>query len=169
MSQFDLKPFNPQAKKRRKVPFQPVPIVDPNPVYTYEQMLELIHYQLERLEHLCADTRQVIPAPIMARFGTRVVSWMNFVEVCSAIGRDPDHLAQFVRSELSTSATIGSGRLMITGRYTPSQIQNLIVRYSEEFVVCSSCRSIATELVRDRRLCYKRCGGCHSSKSVPIL
>ena len=61
--------------------------------------------------------------------------------------RDPDHLIQFLFSELGTTGSIdGAQRLIIKGRFQQAQIEKVLKRYIGMF--CYSCNSFSFFLMR---------------------
>lgn len=55
--------------------------------------------------------------------------WMNFFDT---YGFNQQKLVNFVADELGTFARIENDRLMIKGRYTPKQIQQVARKYSAD-------------------------------------
>ena len=119
-----------------------------------------------------------IKTPQLARVGTKKTVWSNFAEICSMMRRSPDHVFQFMMSELGTEGSIdGNSRLVIRGKFVPKYIESLLRKYIGEYVTCQMCRSFNTTLTRDptSRLYFVECvpaestgekGGCGSSRSV---
>lgn len=149
------------------------------PKYTYSDMLtrvfDLLHQNNPELQN---KRKFQIKTPQLARVGTKKTVWSNFAEICSMMRRNPDHVFQFMMSELGTEGSIdGNSRLVIRGKFQPKYIESLLRKYIGEYVTCQMCRSFNTTLRRDptSRLYFVECvpaestgekGGCGSSRSV---
>ncbi len=95
--------------------------------------------------------------------------WMNFAETCSSFGREPDHVFEFMLSELGADGSMDDkGRMVIQGKVLPMHIESLLKKYSKKYVKCLNCHQMNTELVKDSvsRLHFVRCLDCKSSRSV---
>lgn len=100
--------------------------------------------------------------------------------------RQPKHLMDFIFAELGTSGSVdGAQRLMIKGRYTQKNMENVLKKYIGEFtkalrssvvsrltycneveyVMCKTCKSSDTILDKENRLYFIVCEACGSSKS----
>lgn len=54
----------------------------------------------------------------------------NFVDICKRLHRQPDHVLQYLFTELGTIGSIdGSQRLIIKGRFQPVQIEKVLRKY----------------------------------------
>lgn len=57
----------------------------------------------------------------------------NLTDICRRMHRQPEHVLQFLYSELGTTGSIdGAQRLIMKGRYTQKQIENVLRKYIGE-------------------------------------
>ncbi|CAM9220544.1 unnamed protein product [Heterosigma akashiwo] len=138
--------------------------------YTYDELLERINDILhDKNPELSEKRRQTIKPPQMMRIGTRKTVWTNFQEICKSMKRNPEHVFQFVVSELGTEGSIdGKQQLVLRGRLYPKYIESLLRKYIVEYVTCQMCRAANTTLTRDQvsRLFFVHCQDCGSSRCV---
>ncbi len=97
--------------------------------------------------------------------------------------RQPEHVIQFLYSELGTQGSVdGAQRLVMKGRYTQKQIENVLRKYigkshesccrwvmlsgTVEYVTCKICKSPDTLLGKENRLYFMTCESCGSRKSA---
>lgn len=107
--------------------------------------------------------------PQVAREGTKKTVFLNFGSICKSIHRQQDHLLAYMGAELGTTGNIQEGgRLVIKGRFGAEGIANVLKRYMLEYVICTSCRSPDTVLMRDAntRLYFVSCESCGAKRSV---
>jgi hypothetical protein len=71
--------------------------------------------------------------PSVLRDGSKKTVFANIVEICKRMHRQPDHVIQYLFSELGTEGSVdGAQRLVIKGRFQPKQIEHVLRRYISE-------------------------------------
>lgn len=71
--------------------------------------------------------------PQVAREGTKKTMFSNLSDICRRMHRHPEHMIQFLYSELGTQGSVdGNGRLIMKGRYTQKQIESVLRKYIGE-------------------------------------
>ena len=104
----------------------------------------------------------------MYRFSAKKTAWGNFKEICDIIGREKEHLSQFVFAELGCDGMFtGDEQFILKGRFFPKNIETLLRRYIKEYVTCHMCKSAKTLLVKDHgaRLMNMNCNNCGATRS----
>lgn len=139
--------------------------------YTYNFLLERLYVNLfNNNPELTQKKDKVRLKPLeVCKEGTRKTVFTNFSNLCKELNRDKDHLMLFITSELCVNASIdGNERLIIRGKYSPSQIQKIVTNYITQYVLCQSCKSMDTLIDRDKstRLAFLRCNVCQASMSI---
>jgi len=140
--------------------------------YTYTELLARIY------EQIVADKggmeggkgKKSIEPPEVGKIGTKKVAWANFVSNCRSIGRKPEHVVEFVLTELGTTGSLdGQNKFIIKGRFSSKQLESVLSKYIKEYVACSTCRFLNTELKRENRILFKVCKDCGASSSVSSI
>ncbi len=111
----------------------------------------------------------MLQLPQVAREGTKKTVFLNFGAICKSIHRQQDHLLAYMGAELGTTGNMqDGGRLVVKGRFSAEAIGKVLMRYMKEYVVCTSCRSPDTVLMRDAntRLYFVSCESCGAKRSV---
>lgn len=142
--------------------------------YTYQEMLQralmFLHGKNPTKQVAVGGRRKIsLQLPQVAREGTKKTVFLNFGIIAKSIHRQQDHLLAFLGAELGTTGNIqGDGRLVMKGRFTAEGIANILKSYMKEFVVCKSCLSPDTVLMRDAntRLYFVSCESCGAHRSV---
>jgi translation initiation factor 2 subunit 2 len=163
-----------ERKSRREVAPQPWDGDDRE--YTYEELLGralmLLHGKNPSLPGGGGGggrKKISLQLPQVAREGTKKTVFLNFGSIAKSIHRQQDHLLAYLGAELGTSGNIqDGGRLVIKGRFTAEGIANVLKRYMMDYVICQSCRSPDTVLMRDAntRLYFVSCESCGAHRSV---
>lgn len=158
----------------------PQPWDDSDRDYTYDELLaralEFLHGKNSSLPSGgfgigAARGRKKIALqfPQVARDGTKKTVFLNFGAIAKAIHRQQDHLLAYLCAELGTSGNVqDAGRLVIKGRFQAEGIANVLKKYMMDYVVCQSCLSPDTVLMRDAntRLYFVSCESCGAHRSV---
>ncbi|TPX75459.1 hypothetical protein CcCBS67573_g03279 [Chytriomyces confervae] len=140
--------------------------------YTYPELLARV-FKIIRQNNpeLTGEKKKytLVPPQVM-REGTKKSIFANVVDIARRMRREPDHLIQYLFSELGTSGSIdGSQRLVMKGRFQQKHIENVLKHYIVEYVTCKTCRSGDTILTKENRLFFLQCQSCGSTKSVSAI
>ncbi|KAL0846318.1 hypothetical protein Bca101_019564 [Brassica carinata] len=126
--------------------------------YLYEEMLGRVFNTLrEHNPDLTGNRRRTIMRPPQVlREGTKKTVFVNFMDLCKTMHRQPDHVMAFLLSELGTSGSLdGQQRLVVKGRFAPKSFEANLRKYSPD-----------TNLAKENRLFFMRCEQCGSKRSV---
>ncbi|MFX1245656.1 MAG: translation initiation factor IF-2 subunit beta [Promethearchaeota archaeon] len=97
--------------------------------------------------------------------GTRTVI-RNFKDLTDTLRRDPKHLIRFLSHELATAGEVSGTQAFFNGRFTSRALEELVAKYTEEFVVCPICHRPDTEMRREDRLLMLVCSACGGRKPL---
>ncbi|KAI3771269.1 hypothetical protein L6452_02429 [Arctium lappa] len=137
--------------------------------YKYEELLgRVFHILRENNPELAGDRRRtVMRPPQVLREGTKKTVFVNFMDLCKSMHRQPEHAMTFLLAELGTSGSLdGQQRLVVKGRFAPKNFEGILRRYVNEYVICNGCKSPETILSKENRLFFLRCEKCGSGRSV---
>ncbi|KAI4353571.1 hypothetical protein L6164_002509 [Bauhinia variegata] len=137
--------------------------------YNYEELLERVFSVLrENNPELAGDRRwTVIRPPEVLHEGTKKTVFVNFMDLCKTMHRQPEHVMTFLLSEMGTSGSLdGQQRLVVKGRFAPKNMEEIVRRYINEYVKCNICKSPDTILSKENRLYFLRCEQCGSESSM---
>ncbi|KAG0596752.1 hypothetical protein M758_UG282300 [Ceratodon purpureus] len=137
--------------------------------YNYEELLGRVFNILrENNPELSAERRRTIMRPPQVlREGTKKTVFVNFMDLCKTMHRQPEHVMTFLLAELGTSGSLdGQQRLVVKGRFAPKVFEGILRRYVNEYVMCNGCKSPDTILSKENRLFFLRCEQCGCSRSV---
>lgn len=162
-----------EPNKRREAAPQPWDD-DVSRDYTYAELInrafQFLHGKNPALAAGASQRKRIrLELPQVAREGTKKTVFLNFGSICKSIHRQQDHLLAYMCAELGTTGNIQEGgRLVIKGRFGSEGIANVLKRYMLEYVICTSCRSPDTVLMRDAntRLYFVSCESCGAKRSV---
>ncbi|KAF8397094.1 hypothetical protein HHK36_016001 [Tetracentron sinense] len=143
--------------------------------YEYEEDLDnfwllgrVFNILRENNPELAGDRRRtVMRPPQVLREGTKKTVFVNFMDLCKTMHRQPEHVMTFLLAEMGTSGSLdGQQRLVVKGRFAPKNFEGILRRYVNEYVICNGCKSPDTILSKENRLFFLRCEQCGSGRSV---
>lgn len=140
--------------------------------YTYTELLARIYDQIvaDKGGEGGGKGKKSIEPPEIGKIGTKKVAWANFVSNCRSISRKPEHVVEYVLTELGTTGSLdGQNKFIIKGRFSSKQLESVLSKYIKEYVACSTCRFLNTELKRENRILFKVCKDCGASSSVSSI
>ncbi|KAK7847316.1 eukaryotic translation initiation factor 2 subunit beta [Quercus suber] len=140
--------------------------------YEYEELLSRMFNILRKNNpELAGDRRRtVIRPPQVLREGTKKTVFVNFMDLCKTMHRQPEHVMTFLLAEMGTSGSLdGQQRLVVKGRFAPKNFEGILRRYINEYVMCNCCKSPDTILTKENRLFFLRCEQCGSGRSVALI
>lgn len=163
-----------QSDRQSRREIAPQPWDNSERDYTYSELInrafQFLHGKNPSLASSGSRKKKVtLQLPQVAREGTKKTVFLNFGAICKSIHRQQDHLLAYMSAELGTTGNIQEGgRLVIKGRFGAEGIANVLKRYMLEYVICTSCRSSDTVLMRDAntRLYFVSCESCGAKRSV---
>ncbi|KAL5741163.1 hypothetical protein ACOSP7_027895 [Xanthoceras sorbifolium] len=137
--------------------------------YIYEELLSRVFDSLhENNPELAGDRRRtVMRPPQVLREGTKQTVFVNFMDLCKTMHRQAEHVMTFLLAEMGTSGSLDGQRgLVVKGSFAPKDVEGILRRYINEYVLCNSCRSPDTILTKENCLFFLRCEQCGSGQSV---
>ena len=82
---------------------------------------------------MSAACQNRVPRAQVAREGTKKTVFTNYMELCKAMNRQPEHVQAFLMAELGTSGNLdGQMRLVVKGRFQPKAFEGVLRRYANE-------------------------------------
>jgi translation initiation factor 2 subunit 2 len=139
--------------------------------YSYEELLAraMVHMAGDRASKLPCQ-RHVMAAPRLMRVGRKRTLWTNYESTCRSLNRPPAHVRQYFRRKLKTEVHVEKHQLLIKGRYVPKYLATVLRTYVAAYVICRSCASDQTSMVRDsitrvHMLQCSDCGAINSSRT----
>lgn len=143
--------------------------INSNPELIYTTILDEIYESLTGNSEVFGEKKNVSSPDV--KYENRKTTWLNFGKNCSQINRTPQQLQKFIESELAVETSIdGKTNLLLRGKYNFNTIASNFKKYIKNYVLCSACKSLNTEIVRNssNRLDYLKCLNtkCNSCRVV---
>jgi len=107
-------------------------------------------------------------AEILVIGGKTVIQ--NFRSIANVLNRDEELLKRYFMKELNVPGSVNeAGQLELKGKFNPSAVNQLLVRFVERYVKCSTCGSIHTRLTKKGKVFVLRCDACGAETTLPAF
>jgi len=140
--------------------------------FNYEMLLTRIYNILKANNPALSEkTKLVIKPPQIVKATGKRTFWVNFVEICNQMKRTPEHVLAFVTAELGAEGSINEEKMLLKDKFNTKQIESLLKKYINEYVICSLCKTSNTVLIKDSntRLYILKCESCQSTRTVTSI
>jgi translation initiation factor 2 subunit 2 len=139
-----------------------------------KDFMTLVDEAYSKLEKESKLTNIILPN-FNIEISTTRIHWKNVVEILNTINRSEDHFmsfikCEFVNKEIAWYSANKSDGLIIHGKYKKkNEITNIVNKYINNYVICSSCKSYNTLLHKHSNKQYEfECVHCGCKKIMII-
>ena len=132
----------------------------------YEKMLDRLYLSLPK--QALSKERFEIPKVDAFLQGPKTIL-KNFSAIAKTVRRESKELYKFFTKELGVPMNIESERLVINGKFFPSQLQETFERYVKEFVLCKECKKPDTHYEDRSGIRVLKCEACGAVSSIKHL
>ena len=90
----------------------------------------------------------------------------NINTIANYIRRPLDQIAKFLQKELAVSGKIDSDRLILNTKLNSEKVNEKILLYTKEYVICPECGKPDTEIIVDKGIKSKHCLACEAKSPL---
>ena len=130
---------------------------------SYEVLLDKAYESVRIIKK--SNERFEVPAVIGQLIGkTTVIT--NILPLAAYLRRPVEHLAKFLQKELAVPGKVDNDRLILNTRLNASKVNEKVIAYTKEFVICNECKKPDTELITEKGFRFKHCLACGAKSPV---
>ncbi len=104
--------------------------------------------------------------------GTKTII-KNFSAILKAINRDDEqskrHLVKFFARETATAANIEENKIILGGKFSDFQVNDLLKSYITQFVLCPVCKKPDSHVIEKLGVKILKCEACGAISSIKGL
>jgi translation initiation factor 2 subunit 2 len=130
---------------------------------SYDQMLKNAYEKIKPISN--SQERFETPKIEGHIEGTKTIL-TNIPQISSYIRRDQNHFFKYLLKELATSGTLKDSVAVLQRTISSQKINEKIIDYVKEFVLCKQCQKPDTELIKDKDFVFMHCLACGAKHSV---
>lgn len=126
----------------------------------------LLNRGKERLPEVATNTERFQIPKVTGHLEGNKTIISNFLQIASALGRNPEHLLKYISRETAAKGEIKRQLLVFNTKIPSAKINEKIEQYVETYVICKECGKPDTKLVKEGIITFMRCQACGSKQSV---
>jgi len=92
----------------------------------------------------------------------------NFHQIAAALGRPVEHFQKYVLRELATPGELTQSALMIGTKISASRVNEKILEYVKDFVICPVCNRPDTKLLKEDKITSIKCSVCGAKEPIKV-
>ena len=124
-----------------------------NTLESFEIMLDNLY---DKLNVNNENTKIILPKPILIKSGNKTI-WKNTNEFLSIFERDPNDFINYINDKASIhmnwlTESVNDGCIFDTKIKKDDYIYDIMKKYVNDRIICKSCKSINTILIKDQSL-----------------
>lgn len=123
----------------------------------YEKLLDRLYMSLPPAA-LQKERFEIMEADSMIQGQKTLVK--NFAAIIKHLRREQNHAMKFFTKELASPNSIEEGRLVISGKFNRMQINNAMMSYTKQYVLCSVCGKPDTHFEEHEGVKVIKCEAC---------
>jgi translation initiation factor 2 subunit 2 len=132
----------------------------------YERLLDRAREQVP--PEVFESKRFEVPKAVIFVEGNRTI-FRNYRDIALALNRDPQHLMKFLMRELATAGVIEAQRAVFQGKFSNRAFDDLISRYTKNYVLCPECGKPDTRIEKEDRFQFLVCEACGAKASIKSI
>ena len=120
---------------------------------TFENMLDELYNNLDQNNELVSV---VLPDPQLIKNGSNII-WKNVKEFLKIANRPPEHFVNYIHKDCNYKVnwitdSKSDGLIFNQKKIKVVNIIDIMKTYLKEFVICKSCKSYKTHIVKDQTI-----------------
>lgn len=130
---------------------------------SYDKLLEEAYKKVKKIQG--NSDRFEIPKVSGQIMGKNTII-TNIQPIANYIRRPIEHLAKFLQKELAVSGKIENDRLILNTKLNSQKVNDKVILYTKEFVICKECGKPDTEIVSEKGIKFKHCLACGAKSPI---
>lgn len=123
----------------------------------YDKLLDNLFSKLPNLSAEKADF-QIPRSDVMVQGSKTLLR--NISALADRARRKPDEIARYISKELAVPANIEEQGLVLNGKFGQDDVERIVKRYFETYVICKECHKPDTHLEQAEKGMYLACEAC---------
>ena len=130
----------------------------------YEKLLKRIEKNLVKNSKV-TDSRFELP-PVDVMWEGQRTFLRNFSDFPKIMRRDPAKLLQYLSKEFAVPAERIGDTAMFIGKRDPDDFTRLLKIYTNDYIICPTCKSPDTRTEKEKRISFLICEACGAKSTI---
>jgi translation initiation factor 2 subunit 2 len=131
----------------------------------YDNLLDRARSQVPEDAFKKSGERFNVPEVQLMVQGNRSI-WQNFQEIINILNRPGKEVLKFVSQQLGTAGNIEGSNALFNGKFNQEQVDEVLNRYIDSYVLCPVCTRPDTDIQKDRHAYYLNCTACGARTAI---
>ncbi|MFW9788654.1 MAG: translation initiation factor IF-2 subunit beta [Candidatus Thorarchaeota archaeon] len=131
----------------------------------YDKLLDRARSQVPEDAFKRSGERFQVPDVQMIVQGNRSI-WQNFQEIINILHRPGKEVLKFVAQQLGTAGNIEGSNALFNGKFNQEQVDDVLNRYIDSYVICPVCTRPDTEIQKDDNVYLLVCSACGARTAI---
>ncbi|MFX1275168.1 MAG: translation initiation factor IF-2 subunit beta [Promethearchaeota archaeon] len=132
-------------------------------LYDYDKLLDKAYEKIP--DNVKKSKRFEIPK-VELRFESKNTYITNFNKIIYILNRDRNHFLTIFLKKAGTFGEIRGQQLFMKSLYKEQVLNRLIENYTKTYVLCSICNKPDTEIQREGKKLFLKCGACGAREEI---
>jgi len=132
-------------------------------LHDYNKLLERAYEKIP--ENVKQSSRFEIPK-VQLRIESKNTFITNFNKIINTLNRDARHFLGIFLKTAGTMGEIRGQQLFLKGIYKEQVLNRLIESYTKTYVLCDVCNKPDTEIQREVKKLFLKCGACGARRVI---
>ena len=132
-------------------------------LYNYDKLLERAYEKIP--DNVKQSSRFEIPK-VQIRIESKNTFITNFNKIINTLNRDARHFLGIFLKTAGTMGEIRGQQLFMKGIFKEQVLNRLIESYTKTYVLCEICNKPDTEIQREAKKLYLKCGACGARRVI---
>ncbi len=132
-------------------------------INNYDELLDKAYEKIP--DNAIKLNRFVIPT-VKIRIESKNTYITNFNQIINTLHRDKHHFLGYFLKKAGTFGEIRGQQLFMKSQFKAPQLDRLIENYTKNYVLCNVCRKPDTEIEREGKKYYLKCGACGAHEEI---
>jgi translation initiation factor 2 subunit 2 len=132
-------------------------------LHDYNNLLERAYEKIP--ENVQQSSRFEIPK-VQLRIESKNTFITNFNKIINTLNRDARHFLGIFLKTAGTMGEIRGQQLFLKGIYKAQVLNRLIESYTKTYVLCDICNKPDTEIQREGKKLFLKCGACGARRVI---
>jgi translation initiation factor 2 subunit 2 len=126
--------------------------------YKYEELLDRAFVKLAGRKG-SGEVFEMPKVSVLVIGGKTIIQ--NFRDIAQILNRDEELLKRYFMKELNVPGSVNeAGQLELRGKFNATAINQLLERFVQKYVKCSTCGSVHTKLTKKGKVFVLKCEAC---------
>jgi len=90
----------------------------------------------------------------------------NINQIASYLRRPIEQISKFLQNQLAANGKIENDRLILNTKLSSQKVNEKIIVYAKEFVLCPVCGKPDTEIIVEKGIKFKHCLACGAKSPI---